>query len=706
MKILIKLLTIAIWLSLTSVSYAEVVLDGTLGTNSGPLPGPVYLIGDNLGQKSGANLFHSFESFNINTGESATFTGPDSVSNIIGRVTGSDFSWIDGTLRSEILNANLYLLNPNGIMFGKNASLDINGSFHASTADYLRLKNGQNFYVNKSNDFSLMVAPPSSFGFLNNTPASITVDKSILQVPTRKTLSLIGGDLDIKNGGKLYAPDGKINLVSMASTGEVIPGLPNTDQELGTINLSHFLDIVDNKIVGYRTASLDTSGISGGEIFIQGGQFFSMGGYLTSKVLKTSYPSEVNIKQQPGKITLLVNKAIDLAGSNIAVDAEKGTNYDAGNIMIETGTLALNPSCPTCGISSDTSGTGNSGDITINASESLTITGSGISTISDEGDAGKAGNINLEVGQLTLNYGFLNSGTLGSGDSGNIDVNATKGISLVNNSLISGAIGSTNISGSGKGGNINIKAPRLEITDSSAVQTGAFSSSTGDAGDIQIDVDYLGLADRSTIISSNAGHDKSGKLSIVSNDIELNRSSIFLLTKGKYEAGSLNITADNISLFDNSFILSLADKGSGSYLALQARNQLYSDKSFILTRTYGSKESSGDIIAKAKDFMINDGQVLATGVVGDGGNMNIQANNINILGNGWIDVSSKYGVNGELIVNSVKLTDDFMVLPHPKIHGAKLSLNRCANSSLKETISKFIITIRDVSPPTPEDLRR
>jgi len=182
MKIPVKLLNLSfiVWMSFISVSYAEIVLNGTLGS-SGSLPGPDYLISDNLGKQSGTNLFHSFESFNIDTGESATFTGPISVENVIGRVTGTHSSWIDGTLRSQIPNANLYLLNPNGILFGKNASLDMSGSFHASTADYLRLKNGQNFYVNQSNDFSLMVTPPSRFGFLDSTPANITIQDSILK---------------------------------------------------------------------------------------------------------------------------------------------------------------------------------------------------------------------------------------------------------------------------------------------------------------------------------------------------------------------------------------------------------------------------------------------------------------------------------------------------------------------------------------------
>ena len=107
--------------------WSEVTLDGTLGL-SGAVSGPDYQLTADMGRQVGANLFHSFGKFNVNTGESATFTGPNSISNIISRVTGGTSSWIDGPLRSEITGANLYLINPSGVMFGANASLDVQGS--------------------------------------------------------------------------------------------------------------------------------------------------------------------------------------------------------------------------------------------------------------------------------------------------------------------------------------------------------------------------------------------------------------------------------------------------------------------------------------------------------------------------------------------------------------------------------------------------
>src|SRR5947208_1718739 len=122
---------------LMAVSQAQITLDGSLG-HQGPLAGPNYRIDAKVGQIRGSNLFHSFEQFNVPTGGRATFSGPAAIKNILGRVTGGQPSSIDGVLQSEIDGANLYLLNPTGVLFGPNARLEVSGSFHVSTADFVR----------------------------------------------------------------------------------------------------------------------------------------------------------------------------------------------------------------------------------------------------------------------------------------------------------------------------------------------------------------------------------------------------------------------------------------------------------------------------------------------------------------------------------------------------------------------------------------
>jgi filamentous hemagglutinin family protein len=247
-KMLIKRFIIVGCFLISTNLYAEAITDGTLGRVES-LYGD-FTIPDNLGQQKGGNLFHSFQTFNINTGESATFTGPSSVENIISRVTGRSESFIDGKLSSKIDGANLYLLNPSGILFGENAHLDITGSFHASTADVLHLEEGGRFDVTQPSNSLLTVAQPAAFGFLGNDPGAISIQGSSITVIEGQEISLIGGDISLE-GGALNAPSGRINLASVASEGQVIPQseslIMKSFEKQGNLSLSQFFGLMMRK---------------------------------------------------------------------------------------------------------------------------------------------------------------------------------------------------------------------------------------------------------------------------------------------------------------------------------------------------------------------------------------------------------------------------------------------------------------------------
>ncbi|MGB8168521.1 MAG: filamentous hemagglutinin N-terminal domain-containing protein, partial [Chthoniobacteraceae bacterium] len=153
---------------------AEVVADATRGSvvTHGGMD-----FGITGGTKVGGNLFHSFDRFNLANGESGTFAGPGDVTNILARVTGARSS-IDGTLRSTIPGANLFFINPRGVLFGPNAKLEIDGSFTATTADYVKLSGGGRFDATTPANDVLIAAPVSTFGFLSSAPAGIQVDRS------------------------------------------------------------------------------------------------------------------------------------------------------------------------------------------------------------------------------------------------------------------------------------------------------------------------------------------------------------------------------------------------------------------------------------------------------------------------------------------------------------------------------------------------
>ena len=205
---------------------AEVILHGA----TTPLPGTitgnqsVITVNGNVGQTrtgaNGNNLFHSFSVFNILRAgpgvprqESVTFTAPSggvTISNVISRVTGgtsaftgAKSSLIDGPLNSSISGANFWFINPNGIIFGPNAVLPTTGSFHASTADYIKLADGNIFAATPSSSEVLTVHPPSAFGFLSANPEGIQVRNVVnnvprlLQVPAGRTLSLVGGTIEV-----------------------------------------------------------------------------------------------------------------------------------------------------------------------------------------------------------------------------------------------------------------------------------------------------------------------------------------------------------------------------------------------------------------------------------------------------------------------------------------------------------------------------
>ncbi len=239
-----KIVMAGLVLPFSAPTKAEVTLDGSLGP-TGPIPlvNQNFEIPHTVGQTVGPNLFHSFGLFNINTDESATFTGHPAIDYIISRVTGGSQSFIDGLLRSEIQSANLWFINPAGVLFGEHASLNIQGSFHVSTADYLKLGDGGRFEATNPEDSVLTVAPPEAFGFLGERqPAGIAVQGSLLQIPAGETLSVVGGDIRIADGS-LYAPGGRIDMVSVASPGEVLPNAPDlgvdSSERLGRIEVLH-----------------------------------------------------------------------------------------------------------------------------------------------------------------------------------------------------------------------------------------------------------------------------------------------------------------------------------------------------------------------------------------------------------------------------------------------------------------------------------
>src|SRR5439155_26050776 len=127
---------------------------------------------------------------------------------------------IDGTIHSDIPGANLFFMNPAGVIFGQHAQLDVSGSFAVTTANYLKLVGGGRFNANLGGTDVLTSASVNAFGFLNSAPAPVSVMGSTLNVASQKVFSAVAGDITI-NGGQIIGEGSRVNLVSVKSPGEV-----------------------------------------------------------------------------------------------------------------------------------------------------------------------------------------------------------------------------------------------------------------------------------------------------------------------------------------------------------------------------------------------------------------------------------------------------------------------------------------------------
>jgi filamentous hemagglutinin family protein len=414
------------------------------------------------------------------TGGSATFTGPSTITNILSRVTGGQPSAIDGVLRSEILGANLYLLNPSGVLFGPNASLDVSGSFHGSTADVLRFADGAKFSANLGQESVLTVARPTAFAFLGTTPAAITIQGSPLRVPAGKTLSVVGGDLEIMGNAvltahdipTLEAPSGRLQLASVASPGDV---------RFSPLELSPDLQVDSFTRLGRlalsQEAFLDTSGNGGGTVLLRGGHVLLENAFMAAANLGNADSPGLGIDVQVrGDVTLnggalfsgvwgrgnggglsvrAPTGTIRVDGGFILTSSQPASRGSVGEIRVEAGTLALAGGGQ---IGSLARGSGKGGNITVSARESVSISGrdtlsvpSGILSTA----AGEPGRISLLAPTVTIDGGAVGAPSLDPGQrAGDISVEAA------NFSLIGGGLITSSTSTEQHGGDITVKASK------------------------------------------------------------------------------------------------------------------------------------------------------------------------------------------------------------------------------------------------------
>lgn len=570
---------------------AQIIPDGTLPENSRVTPqGNTSLIEG--GTSTGSNLFHSFSEFSVPTGGTAYFNNAVDIQNIFTRVTGGNISNIDGLIKANG-TANLFLLNPNGIIFGSNAQLNIGGSFLATTASSYRFADGIEFTTTNPQPAPILSVNVPIGLQLGANPGQIvnrsrvtatTPNGSILpvglQVQPGRSLALVGGDIQLE-GGFLTASAGLIEL------GSVRDSFVSLNPNLGYQNASNFADIQLSS-----GASINTSGIGGGSIQIRG-----------------------------GKVSL--QQGSTLLGETLG-------NIDAGGIDIQANHLSLTDDSY---ISTTTRGQGAAGDITVNATQKVELTGSSVEKFQQIFVLGGLSGLLRPTQQLT---GLL-TGSEGEGTGGDITIDAPALL------LQNGAAIGINVISSGKGGNLTIRTADFVQLVGSGIGSASLVGSTGGSGDVSIDTRRLIVQDASYIVSTTFGSGKGGNINVkASESVELLRTpdrSVLptLISSGSLgtgNAGNISIDTQRLIARDGAGITSSSGTVVGTVLRLGGTG------GSIAIRASEEVEVSGVSGVLANGRQINSFLTGATFTSFPGGNVSITTRRLTLKDGGQISTTT------------------------------------------------------------------
>jgi len=488
---------------------AQITPDTTLGRERSRVTSAGAVDQIRGGSTRGRNLFHSFEDFNVGNGRSAYFTNPTGIENILSRVTGANPSSILGTLGVSGGNANLFLMNPNGVIFGSTARLDIRGSFVGTTASAVRLGDTGLFSASEPATSNLLTVRPSALFFtalaaqniINRSQAQSLSgetnslgDSVRLQVPTGQTLALVGGNV-LLEGGNLTAAGGRIELGSVTGAGTVSLSQSGNQWSLGYDQVDAFGDI---RLEG--EAFIDVSGAGGGNLQIQGAQLeMTQGSYIFADTLAAGDGEGVQVRTTE-EITLR-------DGSRITADViGSGTG---GDLTIATRQLTVQDGAR---VSASTFGTGDSGTLSVTADVVKVIGESADGQFPSSLDAqtvgeGNAGDVQIATGQLTVQDGAqISAAGFGNGAGGTLKIKASKLVVLDNQAALIAE------SAVGAGVNIELQAQNLLLLRrDSGIFTNAVGTTTG--SNIIIDTDLL-VALENSDISANALKASEGRIII------------------------------------------------------------------------------------------------------------------------------------------------------------------------------------------------
>ncbi|MCL1469869.1 filamentous hemagglutinin N-terminal domain-containing protein [Argonema antarcticum] len=663
---------------------SQIAPDGTLSTNVTTPDNLNFTIND--GNRAGNNLFHSFREFSVPTGGEAFFNNAVDIQNIFSRVTGISISNIDGLIRANGA-ANLFLINPNGIIFGPNARLNIGGSFLGSTANSIKFGDGIEFSATNPQISPLLsINVPMGLQYGNN-PGEIRVqgkgqelgadgatesfDTSLnpLEVTPGKNLTIVGGNV-IVDGGILQAPGGRLQLGGLAGEGTV--GI-NAD---GSLSFPEGVARGDVSII--NKAGINVLAGGGGSIAITGRNIDISGDSLLSAGIATGLGSRESIA---GDIELSATEGIAIDESLIQNNVTPDAVGNSGNISSTAKSLLVTNGAQ---LDASTYGQGNAGSVTITASDTATFDGerkdgnfaSSAGSSVQPNAVGDARGVSITAKSLLVTNGAqLDASTFGQGNAGSVTITATDtvtfdgeskdgsfssgatstvqrdavgdagGVSITAKSLFvtNGAYLDASTFGQGKGGSVTITASDTvtfdgEIEDGSFV-SGAYSTvaskAVGDAGGVSITAKSLFVTNGAQISANTFGRGKAGSVTIAASDTvtfdgeSKDGSSSSAAASGVQrdavgDAGGVSITAKSLFVTNGAQIsASTFGRGKAGSVTIAASD----------TVTFDGESKDGSFVSRA-------GSLVAPNAVGNAGGVSITAKSVFVTNGARLDTNT------------------------------------------------------------------
>jgi filamentous hemagglutinin family protein len=613
---------------------AQIAADGTLPTSVTSSDSANFTVG--AGSRAGNNLFHSFREFSVPAGGSVFFNNAPEVQNIISRVTGGNISKIDGTLRANG-TANLFLLNPSGIIFGPNASLDIGGSFFASSANSLKFADGREFSATNSSSAPplLTVSVPTGLQFGSNPEPVVNRSQANpinpgtgqpvgLQVPSARTLALVGGEVRLE-GGNITAPGGRIELGSVGGNSSVNLNPSNRGFALSYEGVQNFRDIYLSGGAAIDVTNFSPVGGSG-DVRVQGRRVTLTGGSQIASFTTGAVSS--------GSIAITASESVELIGTGIRRDPR-------GDVPVRTN------------LTTTTVADGNAGDLTVSTRRLIVRDGAGIFTSSValpmQNPQGRAGNLRVMASESVeisgsvpiLGASALNVETRTNGDAGTLEI-ATGRLILRDGAEVSAAT-----SGAGRGGTLTVVAS--ESVEVSGTDTGsrgqvlpsrlkATSASAGDAGNLTLSTGTLTVRDGAEITVSGTGTGGAGNLEVQASQLQLDSAGRLRAETAAGNRGSIRLDTGNILLRHNSSITTEATgTASGGNITI----------------------STGTITA------LENSKIIASAIQGAGGNIQIDTRGIFRAPSSEITASSQFGVSGTVTISNPEVDPSAGLLELP-----------------------------------------